>query len=131
MDSKPEWKIRIIGVLLVVFTLTVNALCGMFVIPLFNEWRPTQPNLGKLASNPYRDGSWENSTCFSSRASDSYFSRVKESGVGFIVEQFPAKEGPTGHKRDLKMHVNRGGVDFIEKAVIVNGCIESFLSDPL
>lgn len=116
-------------ILLAAFTLILNLICGMFIIPLYNLWRPTQPNLRSLAFKPYQNGRWDISACFSSLASDAYFSRVKESGVGRTFEIIVATDETPNHRNVVKMLVNRGDVDFVETAVIVNGCIEIFQSD--
>lgn len=116
--------------ILAVFIVLLNLFCGFFIVPLFNLWRSSQPNLQRLAFNPYQNGSWDNKVCFSSRASDAYFSRVKESGVGLTFRVIAATDKSPVNKVEVEMLVNRGGEDFIEEACIVNGCIENFQSIP-
>jgi diphthamide synthase subunit DPH2 len=130
MKSTSLGKPSIGIILLAVFTLILNLICGLFIIPLYNLWRPTQPNFRSLAYNPYQHGVSKNTACFSSLASDAYFSRVKESGVCRSFEIIVATDETPNHRNVVKMLVKRGDVDFVETAVIVNGCIESFQSDP-
>ncbi len=113
-----------------ILILTINLGLGGFIVPLYNLWRPTKPDLRALAIDPYSAGRWKQPPCFSSAASDAYFVRVQQSGSGTVVEFAETGSERSGLRYDVTMLVKRSGNEYIENASIVNGCIEVFTSKP-